>query len=236
MLLAAGEGQRLRPLTEHMPKPMLRVTGRPILEYNVRLLAHYGVREIMVNLHHCPEAVTGYFGDGSQWGVSLHYSFEETLLGTAGAIKRVQDFFDGSFLVMYGDNLTNCDLCALQEKHRAASAVATVALFYRQDVSASGVALLDNADRITGFIEKPQTQPPPSHWVNAGLFVLEVEIFKFIPGDGPADFGFDVLPDVINRGLPVYGYRMNEGLWWADTPDDYQQLCLMADRGELKLI
>lgn len=236
MLLAAGEGQRLRPLTERMPKPMLRIAGRPILEHNVCLLSYYGVREIMINLHHCPDVVVNYFGNGEKWGVSIRYSFEETLLGTAGAVRHVKEFFDGSFFLLYGDNLTNCNLDALQAKHRACSAVVTVALFYREDVAASGVAVLDNSGRITGFVEKPNASPPPSHWVNAGIMVLEPEILRFIAVDRPVDFGFEVLPALIDHELPVYGYRMSEKLWWIDTSEAYEQVHSMGMKGELDLL
>jgi len=235
MLLAAGEGRRLRSLTDRIPKPMLRIAGRPILEYNIRLLAYYGFREIIINLYHCPEVVTDYFGDGSRWGVSIRYSLEEKLLGTAGAVKRVQAFFDQTFLVMYGDNLTNCNLNALLARHRATSAMATVALFYRQDVSASGVAVLSEEDRIRRFIEKPQMNSVSSHWVNAGLLVLEPQVLQFIPEDHPVDFGYDVLPALIAEGLPVFGYRMTEKLWWIDTPEAYEQVRLLGEKGGLEL-
>lgn len=237
MLLAAGEGRRLQPLTEHMPKPMLAIAGRPILEHNVRLLAHHGIREIVVNLHHCPEAVTSYFGDGRNWGVSLHYSYEEHLLGTAGAVMRVRELFSqGAFFVVYGDNLTNCDLTALQAQHERTAAVATVALFERDDVSASGVAVLDEADRISAFIEKPEGPSVPSHWVNAGLILLEPDALGAVPDRVPVDFGFDVLPALIRRGDAVSGYRMREDLWWVDTPAAYEEIRALGEKGVLNLV
>jgi mannose-1-phosphate guanylyltransferase/phosphomannomutase len=115
------------------------------------------------------------------------------------------------------------------------SAVATVALFYRQDVSASGVAVLGEEDRIRGFIEKPQMNSVPSHWVNAGVLVLEPQVLQFIPEDHPVDFGYDVLPALIAEGLPVFGYRMTEKLWWIDTPEAYEQVRLLGEKGGLDL-
>ena len=101
MILSAGEGTRLRPLTERIPKPMIPIAGRPILEHNIRLLAKHGIRELVINLHHCPDVVTDYFGDGHAWGVSITYSYEPVLLGTAGAVKKVEALFDSTFLVVY---------------------------------------------------------------------------------------------------------------------------------------
>jgi len=236
MLLAAGEGRRLGSLTINEPKPMLRVQGRPILEHNLRLLAHYGIDEVVINLHHSPDVITDYFADGSAWDLQLTYSYEEKLLGTAGAVKRMQDFFDSTFLVLYGDNLTNCNLQALEEKHRAGSAAATVALFHREDVSASGVAVLDESDRIIRFIEKPKAEETPSHWVSAGVIMFEPEVMEFIPGDGPSDFGFDVLPKLIAQERRVGGYRMTESLWWIDTPEAFARVNSLAESGELNLI
>jgi mannose-1-phosphate guanylyltransferase len=236
MLLAAGEGRRLGSITLKDPKPMLRVLGRPILEHNLRLLAHYGITEVVINLHHSPAAITDYFGDGSAWGMKLTYSYEKQLLGTAGAVKRIESFFREAFVVIYGDNLTTCDLNALAEKHRSTSALATLALFHREDVSASGVALLDAQDRIEGFIEKPGAQEVPSHWVNAGVIIFQPQVMQFIPDDHPSDFGFDVLPKLIAHGLPVFGYRMTEELWWIDTPEAFTQVRSLAESGQLKLI
>lgn len=235
MLLAAGEGQRLRPLTIQMPKPMVPIAGKPILEYNVQLLAQYGFTEIVINVHHCAKVVSDYFKDGSAWGVSIRYSYEETLLGTAGAVKRMEHFFDEPFLVMYGDNLTTCNLDKLKKKHVHTNALATIALFFREDVSASGAACLDESDRITEFIEKTQIKPPPSHWVSAGLMMLQPQVLKYITDTPPIDFGFHVLPFLVHEGFHIQGYRMNENVWWADTRKDYESLCLIADRGELRL-
>jgi NDP-sugar pyrophosphorylase family protein len=235
MLLAAGRGDRLRPLTDNVPKPMIEIAGKPILEHNVVLLAHYGIREIMINLHHCPAAVSDYFGDGRKWGVSIRYSHEETLLGTAGAVKRVEEFFDSTWMLLYGDNLTNCNLAALLAKHRHAGAAATLALFRREDVAQSGVAVLDEADRVQEFVEKPTSVPPPSHWVSAGLMVAEKEILDLIPSGRPSDFGFDVLPDALRRGLPVFGYRMHEDLWWIDTLEYYDYVRSLANQNRIRI-
>jgi NDP-sugar pyrophosphorylase family protein len=236
MILAAGEGTRMRPLTERLPKPMVRISGRPILEYNIRLLAHYGIRDIIINLHYHPEAIIHYFGDGSAWGVSITYSYEPTLLGTAGAVKKIESFFDSTFLVVYGDNLTTCDLARLCTYHKDKRGTGTVALFHRDDPTASGIVGLDENDRITRFLEKPKRHEVFSRWVNAGILVLEPQVFSHIPANGPSDFGRDVLPAVLAAGCPLYGYRMTEGLWWIDTLEDYQYVEELTKKGGLNLL
>jgi mannose-1-phosphate guanylyltransferase len=145
MLLAAGNAQRLRPLTDETPKPMLEVAGRPILEHNVRLLVRHDIRDMVINLHHKPEVIQSHFGDGSAFGARIRYSREPDLLGTAGAVKRVESEFDETFLIIYGDNLTDCNLGRLIAFHRACGGCATMALFYREDVTASGIVRLEIA-------------------------------------------------------------------------------------------
>jgi mannose-1-phosphate guanylyltransferase len=221
LLLAAGEGKRLRPLTNTLPKPMVRVAGRPILEYNIRALASYGVRDIVINLHHRPETITSFFGNGSPWGVSITYSNEPELLGTAGALVPWVSFFNEPFFVIYGDNITTCDFERLLAFHHGKGGLATIALYWRDNVSASGVVDFDTNGRIQRFVEKPRKGSISSHWINAGILVLDPRILQHIPDSTPSDFGHDVFPALLAQDLPVYGYRMDEKLWWIDTMDDY---------------
>jgi NDP-sugar pyrophosphorylase family protein len=223
MLLAAGEGRRLGSMTLDRPKPMLEIAGRPILEHNIRFLSRHGIRELIVNLHHCPEAVTQYFGDGASSGIRISYSYEPTLLGTAGAVKNVSDHFADTFIVMYGDNLTTCDLSRLIDFHKRKSGIATVALFYREDATSSGIAEIGPNDRIVRFLEKPRADQVFSRWVNAGIFIMEPAVLDFIPKDCPSDFGRDVLPNLLAAGQPLYGYRMTEELWWVDSQEDLER-------------
>jgi NDP-sugar pyrophosphorylase family protein len=218
-VLAAGEGRRLLPLTTRLPKPMIAIGGRPILEYNVRMLVKYGITDIVINTHHLPQVVQNHFGDGGAFGARISYSQEPALLGTAGALNAVRAAFDEPFLVMYGDNLTTCDLSRLWASRRPGD-LGAMALYTREDVSHSGVAVLDSADRITEFVEKP-TGAVSSHWVNAGLIVFTPEIFRYIPEAGPSDFGRDVLPAALAADASLRGYRMSERLWWIDSFEDY---------------
>ena len=219
-ILAAGEGSRLRPLTDGLPKPMLAVHGRPLLEYNIRLLVHYGITDITVNTHYRAEKITSYFGDGSSFGATMRYTFEPSLLGTAGALNNARDLLDEPFLLVFGDNLSTCNINALIAS-RQPDDVGAIALFHRDDVTQSGVAVLDANDRITEFIEKPLSTDVPSHWVNAGLVVLTPNLARTIPPTGPSDFGRDIFPNALQKGLPLRGYRMREHLWWIDTLGDH---------------
>lgn len=200
---------------------MIEVAGRPILEHNVRLLVRHGITEIALNTHHLPETIATHFGDGAAFGARIRYSHEDQLLGTAGALRPLRSFFDRTFVVLFGDNLTTCDLGRLIETHRAAGAVATVALYERPDPTSSGIADLTADGRIVRFVEKPKPDEIFSHWVNAGIVVAEPELLDYAGDDGPSDLGRDVLPALIAAGKRVAGYPMTEGLWWIDTPEDY---------------
>jgi len=226
MILAAGQGTRLRPLTERVPKCMVPVGGKPVLEHAIEWLRRYGVTDLIVNLHHLPDAVVNYFRDGSRWGVKITYSVEKEPLGTAGGVKNVEWFFDGPFFVWYGDNLSTCDLACLYAFHQAKGGIATIALHYREDPTASGIVGLDENERIIRFLEKPRPDEIFSHWVSAGIFVLEPAVLQAIPAEGTPDFGRDVFPALVAQGAPLYGYRMSqdEGLWWIDTLEDLRRL------------
>lgn len=234
MILAAGEGTRLRPLTDHIPKPMVLVAGKPILEHNLELLTRHGISDVVINLHHQPQTIVDHFGDGSRWGVHITYSFESELLGTAGAVKKVREQFDSSFLTLYGDNLTTCDLGRLVIFHQAKGGIATIALHYRDDPTASGIATLDDRDRITRFVEKPKSHQVFSHWVSAGILVLEPEVLDAIPDTMPSDLGRDLFPSLLARGETICGYRMSQGedLWWIDTPEDLERVKAIWEEGE----
>lgn len=223
MLLAAGEGRRLGPLTESCPKPMVEIAGAPILEHNVRLLVRYGIRDLIINLHHQPAAITEHFGDGSRFGARIAYSYEAQLLGTAGAVKNVEAQLTETFVVLYGDNLTTCDLGRLIAFHQQKGGIGTMALFHRENATASGIAEIADSDRIARFLEKPGRGEVFSSWVNAGILVWQPAVLDFIPAASAADFGRDVIPALLAAGRPLYGYKMSEGLWWIDSPDDFER-------------
>jgi NDP-sugar pyrophosphorylase family protein len=226
MVLAAGQGTRLRPLTDRMPKCMVRLGGKPLLEYGICWLRKHGITHLAINLHHLPEIVTGYFGDGGPWGVHITYSIEAEPLGTAGGVKRMESFFHGPFFVWYGDNLSTCRLDRLWAQHRSRGGAATIALHHREDPSHGGIVGLDGRDRISRFVEKPAGPEVFSHWVNAGIYVLEPTVLPEIPADKGVDFGRDVFPGMLAAGHAVFGYRMfePEQLWWIDRPEDLRRV------------
>lgn len=214
IILAAGKGTRLRPLTNQMPKAMVPVDGRPLLEHTIELLREHGVREVAVNLHAHADAITEHLGDGSRFGVSLTYSFEPQLLGTAGAVKELEEFFnDAPFYVVYGDVLTNLDLGLLLECHRDSGAMATIALHQPEDPTRCGVVQQDGNGRITDFIEKPTTGSTVDAWANAGIYVMEPELLRRMSSEAPQDFGNDVFPELVENGGGLAGFRSDAVFW-----------------------
>ncbi len=214
MILAAGKGTRLRPLTNRMPKAMVPVDGRPLLEYTIELLREHGVRDIAVNLHTHADSITEHFGDGSRFGVSLTYSFEPELLGTAGAVKKLEEYFsDGPFYVVYGDVLTRLDLGSLLEHHRDCGAMATIALHQTEELARCGVVRQDENGWITRFTEKPGIGVTPGAWANAGIYVVEPLLLQRMGAEAPQDFGRDVFPNVAEDGGKLAGFRSDAVFW-----------------------
>jgi mannose-1-phosphate guanylyltransferase len=224
MILAAGAGTRLRPHTDVLPKPMLPVRGRPTLEWIVLWLAHHSVRDIIINLHHHPEPVMAYFGTGERWGVKLTYSVEETLLGTAGGLKRVGHLFGDSFVVAYGDVLTDLDLGALMTFHEACPREphVTLSLHEAENPWECGVVEMDADRRVVRFVEKPPREAVFSTLVSAGVLVMDPTILRHIP-DGISDLGRDLLPALLRSGLAVYGQPIARDEYLLDmgTPHKY---------------
>ena len=226
MVLAAGCGTRLRPLTQTIPKCMVPIAGRPLLEHTLLWLSGSGITEIVINLHYLPEVVRSHFADGRKWGVQITYSEEKQLLGTAGAVKKAESLFEGEpFFVWYGDNLSKCDLDSLWEHHKQSRTAATIALHYREDPTQSGMVGLDEVGRITSFTEKPRREDVFSHWVNGGIYVVGSEVLARIPERTVCDFGRDIFPDLLKSGVPLNSYLMTdeEGPWWIDTPADLER-------------
>jgi NDP-sugar pyrophosphorylase family protein len=223
MILAAGEGRRLLPLTRTVPKPMLEVGGAPFIAYLVDLLRSHDVVNIAVNLHHRPEVIRAYLGDGSRFGVSITYSYEERLLGSAGAVKRLEQFFDESFFVLYGDVLTDIDLSALASFHREKRAGLTMAIYQAEDPTRCGIVEIDGDGRAKRFLEKPKRREVFSPWANAGVYVAEPDILRFIPGNSFFDFGADLIPILLQEGTPVYGYASPSYFLDIGSLDRYQQ-------------
>lgn len=203
---------------------MLPIAGRPVLEHNVRLLVRHGITQIAINTHYRRERIVEHFGDGAAFGAEIRYSYEPVLRGTAGGLIPFAGFLgEASFMVVFGDNLSTCDLTRLADAHSGSRAIATVALHFRADPGASGVADLCDDGRIRSFVEKPGQAEKRGAWVNAGIIVAEPALLASIPRDRPSDLGRDVLPRLLADGETLRGYRMNERVWWIDTPEDYER-------------
>ncbi len=218
LLLAAGRGSRLGAAVDLAPKPMLRVRGKPVLARHVEQLAAAGVQEIWINLYHRGEAIREYFGGGERWGVRIRYSDEQTLLGTAGALKRLEkEFAADPFFVVYGDNLGACDYRSLAAAHRQGTLL-TMALCRKDEVAASGIAELGEDGRILRFAEKPAPGEQFSHWVNAGFYAVSPELAALLPA-GASDFGRDAIPALLAAGHTVRGWVLSGGVAGIDTPE-----------------
>lgn len=215
LILAAGKGTRLLPLTADRPKVMLDFGGHPLLCYHVRLLKHYGITDIWINTNWFPESIFDYFGDGSKFGVNIHYSEEKELLGTAGALNPLKDVFKGEqFLITQGDNLTNFNYKKLIDFHNQKKAFFTLGLFNSPEPWTQGMVETDNTGRVTKLIEKPDKKDVTTNQVNAGIYICEPGLLDLIP-PGFYDFGFDVFPDIIKKKLPLYG--LSTGDYVQDT-------------------
>jgi mannose-1-phosphate guanylyltransferase len=216
MLLAAGLGTRLRPITNELPKPMVPVLNRPVMAHILRLLEHHGFLEVIANLHYLPNVIRDYFGDGSDYGVELSYSHEQELLGTAGGVRNVREFFGGeTFLIISGDALTDIDLTALCRRHREAGGIGTLALKPVDDPSQLGVVILADDGRIQGFQEKPDPAEALSNLGSCGIYVFEPEIFDHFPEQPFVDWAQDVFPVLLERDVALYGHVIDD--YWNDV-------------------
>lgn len=213
MVLAAGLGTRLRPLTGSISKPMAPIVNRPVMYHILRLIKKHGYTEAVANLHYHPHAITNYFGKGQKVGIELRYSLEPELLGTAGGVKRVQKFIGNeTFLIISGDALTDLDLSRLLKQHREAGGIATLALKRVEDPSNFGVVILDRNNRVVGFQEKPEPGEELSNLCNCGIYIFEPAIFDHIPKDIFYDFGKQLFPELVTREIPFHGFEI-DGYW-----------------------
>ncbi|WP_157061947.1 sugar phosphate nucleotidyltransferase [Alicyclobacillus ferrooxydans] len=212
--MAGGKGSRLRPLTSNLPKPMVPLLGRPCMEYIIDLLKRYGITEIAVTVQYLPQAIKNYFGDGSDYGVSLYYFEEETPLGTAGSVKNAEQFLDDTFVVISGDALTDFDLHQAVEFHNAKQAIGTVVMTRVENPVEYGIVQTDADGKITRFQEKPNWDEVFSNTANTGIYVFEPKVLTFFRQGQVFDFSKDLFPLLMKAGYPLYGYVANG--YWSD--------------------
>jgi mannose-1-phosphate guanylyltransferase len=225
LVLAAGLGSRLRALAGGLPKPLMPFGGAPILAHNLRWLAASGVDEVWINLHYAAEAITAQIGDGSAYGLTIHYVFEPELLGTAGALANIAEAFTAPLWVVYGDSVVRCDLAALTKTHDDARAELTLALFDRDLHPHTGVAggrVAVAADgRVSAFVEGGDGAI--SSLVNAGVYLANPSVLDLIPTGRPVDFGHDVFPAMLTNGRKLQAHIIEQQGYCLglDTPESY---------------
>ena len=212
VIMAGGEGTRLRPLTSTQPKPMMPIANRPMMEHIVQLLKRHGFDDIVVTVAFQANAIRTYFGDGSEFGVRMVYATEENPLGTAGSVRNAMAELDEPFLVISGDVLTDIDLAAIVEFHREHKALATIGLKAMENPLEFGIVITRDDGSVERFLEKPSWGQVFSDTINTGIYVLEPEIFDYIVPDKSVDFSSDVFPRLLDDGKPLFGY-VAEGYW-----------------------
>ena len=239
MILAAGKGTRVRPITHTTPKPMIPILQKPVMEFLLELLRQHGFNEIMVNVSHLAEEIENYFRDGQRFGVQIAYSFEGRIedgeligeaLGSAGGLKRIQDFqpfFDDTFVVLCGDALIDLDLTEAVRRHRAKGAMASLITkrVPRDEVSSYGVVVTDDDGRVLSFQEKPPVEEAASDMINTGIYIFEPAVLDFIPSGENFDIGSDLFPKLVEAGASFYALPME--FEWVDigkVPDYWQAI------------
>ncbi len=239
MILAAGKGTRVRPITYTVPKPMIPILTKPVMEFLVELLRLHGFNEIMVNVSHLADEIENYFRDGSRFNVQIAYSFEGRIvegkligeaLGSAGGMRRIQDFypyFDDTFVVLCGDALIDLDLTAAVRWHKEKGSLATVIMksVPKEQVSSYGVIVTDENNRIQAFQEKPSVEEALSTDINTGIYIFEPEVLDYIPSGVKYDIGGDLFPQLVAKKAPFYGLTMD--FQWVDigkVPDYWQAI------------
>lgn len=239
MILAAGKGTRVRPITHTTPKPMMPILQKPVMEFLLELLRQHGFDQIMVNVSHLAEEIENYFRDGQRFGVQIAYSFEGRIvdgtlvgeaIGSAGGMRKIQDFspfFDDTFVVLCGDALIDLDLTAAVKWHRSKGSIATIIMksVPREEVSSYGVVVTDEDGRVKAFQEKPKVEEALSTNINTGIYIFEPEVLKYIPSGVEFDIGSQLFPKLVETGAPFYAIPMD--FEWVDigkVPDYWRAI------------
>ena len=212
VVMAGGQGTRLRPLTSNQPKPMVPIVNKPCIQHILELVQRHGINEVVMTLAFLPRLIRNHFGDGSSLGMHIDYTVEETPAGTAGSIRLAKDLLDETFLVISGDALTDFDLTKVIEFHKEREAMVTIALTSVENPLEFGVVIVDEEGRIQRFLEKPGWGQVFSDTVNTGIYVLEPEVFDHIPEGQPYDFSHDLFPKLFDMHKPLYG-MVCDGYW-----------------------
>jgi len=227
VILVGGEATRLRPLTCNTPKIMVPVLNRPFFEHLVGYLKAHNIIDIILAVGKSPEQIQDYFGDGSKLGVRITYSVEDFPMGTAGAVKNAERFLDDSFIVFNGDIFTDIDLSAMMRLHRKNKATASLALTPVDDPTIYGVVETDDRGKVKRFIEKPSWDKVTTNMINAGIYILELDILSYITPNAFSMFEHDVFPPLLEMGQAIYGYPSQD--YWIDIGSSDKYLKLQHD-------
>lgn len=232
VVLAAGVGSRLDPLTTQLPKPLVPIANRPVLEHLLMLLNKYGVYEVYSNTYYLSDRILNFFADGYKTTSIPSFQLEEELSGDAGGVRLFRrQLGDQTFIVLMGDLVTDVDLSQLVTEHKAAGAIATIALKKAHDVSQFGVVVQDSEGFIIGFQEKPSPEEALSELISTGIYILEPSVFEYMPATGAYGFGRELFPTLVSQGLPVLGVEIKS--YWSDagTIKQYQNTNFDALKG-----
>ncbi len=238
VVMAGGQGSRLRPLTINRPKPMVPLVNKPVMLHIMDLLKRHGITDVVVTLQYMADRVQDYFGDGSAMGMQINYSIEEIPLGTAGSVKNAQELLDDTFIVISGDAVTDFDVSAIIKSHKAKKAKATLTLYRVPNPLEYGVVIINGEGWIQEFQEKPSWGEVISDTVNTGIYVLEPNVLDYFDAGEPFDFSKDLFPILLERGDPLYGYV--SGGYWCDIGNIQEYMRASSDilegRVDLELI
>jgi mannose-1-phosphate guanylyltransferase len=250
LILAAGRGTRVRPLTDSLPKPLIPIVNKPVMEFLVEHLSHYGFDQIMVNTSFMAPQIENHFGDGHRFGVEIAYSFEgyesqgrliTEPLGSAGAIRKIHkhsEFFDQTFVVLCGDAVIDVDFHALLRFHREKKAMATMVLreVPKEQVQSYGVVVTNHYGRVVEFQEKPDPEEAKSRMVNTGIYIFEPEVLNWIPEEGPFDIGSQLFPRMAELGAPLFALNIETPWQWLDIGQipDFHQVNMQALQGDIR--
>lgn len=212
VILAGGKGTRLYPITSTTPKPMVNLFNKPVMEHTIQLLKHHDINDIIITLAYKPEQFIDYFGGGTRWGVNIQYSLEDTPMGTAGGLRRIQPALTDTFVVISGDAVTDFDLSSAIEFHKRRSAIATMLVYRVPNPCQFGIVETDKDGRIVRFVEKPKQSEVFTNTVNTGIYILEPEVLSSIPYNSMYDFSRDLFPRILANQEPFFAFQA-EGYW-----------------------
>jgi len=233
VIMAGGFGTRLRPLTNNIPKPMVPILNKPILEHIINLLKLHGIRDYVVLLFFMPDKIKDFLGDGRKFGVRIRYVVPTEDYGTAGAVKLSEKYIDDNFIVISGDVLTDFNLSAIASFHKSRDTTATISLYSSKNPLQFGIVLTDDKQRIVRFLEKPSSSEVFSDTINTGIYLFKKSIFNYIPAGENFDFSKDLFPRLLKEKIPIYGYKTPG--YWRDVGnlEEYIDANMDALKGKL---